>query len=185
MIIKLIRVRLAFPALFKAEKVGVDGDPRFSAAFPIDPSGSNAKLLDKTITEVATAKWGPKADTILADIIDRRKCCFAKRPLSKNGDVYGGFQGMYTLNASNQSRPGVFNRDASMLTEADGVVYAGCYVDAEIDIWAQDNSWGQRINATLRYVQFRAAADAFSGPPPVDPSSIQPIAEGAEADDLI
>jgi len=38
--------------------------------------------------------------------------------------------------------------------EDDGTIYAGCYVNAIISLWAQDNTYGKRINAQLEGVQF-------------------------------
>jgi hypothetical protein len=54
------------------------------------------------------------------------------------------------------------NKDKSPLTEADGVVYSGCYVNGIIDLWAQNNNYGKRINATLLGVQFAGDGEAFS-----------------------
>jgi hypothetical protein len=79
----------------------------------------------------------------------------------------------------------VIDRDTKPLTAADGRPYGGCFVDASVDIWAQDNSWGKRINAKLRWVQFRGDGDAFSGGAPVSRTSSNEIAEGASAGDLV
>ncbi len=46
---------------------------------------------------------------------------------------------------------------------ADGKPYSGCYVNGIVDIWAQDNGFGRRLNATLKGVQFVKDGDAFSG----------------------
>jgi len=54
------------------------------------------------------------------------------------------------------------NKDKSPVVEADGVIYSGCYVNAIIDLWAQDNQFGKRINATLLGVQFAYDGDAFA-----------------------
>ncbi len=48
------------------------------------------------------------------------------------------------------------------MAEEDGVIYAGCYVNASIEIWAQDNQYGKAIRATLRGVQFFRDGDAFT-----------------------
>jgi hypothetical protein len=40
------------------------------------------------------------------------------------------------------------------LSASSGKVYSGCYVNASIELWAQDNKFGKRINATLMGVQF-------------------------------
>jgi hypothetical protein len=36
-------------------------------------------------------------------------------------------------------------------------------VVAIVELWAQDNSWGKRINATLKGVQFYQDGEAFAG----------------------
>jgi hypothetical protein len=57
----------------------------------------------------------------------------------------------------------VIDRDKTPLTSADGRPYAGCFVNASVELWAQDNNFGKRINASLRGVQFFKDGDAFSG----------------------
>ncbi|MDC5277565.1 DUF2815 family protein, partial [Acinetobacter baumannii] len=49
------------------------------------------------------------------------------------------------------------------LVQADGRPYAGCYVNAAIELWCQDNNYGKRINASLRGVQFLKDGEAFAG----------------------
>ena len=50
------------------------------------------------------------------------------------------------------------------MSARDGVFYAGCYVDAVIDIYAQDHpQYGRRINCGLLGVRFVRDGDAFSG----------------------
>ncbi|MEY4402318.1 MAG: hypothetical protein RIR91_353 [Verrucomicrobiota bacterium] len=161
--VKLNNVRLAFPALFQPKTVNGEGEPRHSAAFPIAPGSDNAKALDAAIKAVASAKWGAKAAAILGELEAKGRVAYKKSPLSKDGEVYGGFEGCYTLNASNKARPTIVDRDRTPLVEADGRPYAGCYVVAIVELWAQDNSWGKRINATLKGVQFFADGEAFAG----------------------
>jgi len=47
--------------------------------------------------------------------------------------------------------------------------YSGCYVNATIVVWAQDNEHGKRVNAQLKAIQFYADGDAF-GAAPSDPN---------------
>ena len=83
-----------------------------------------------------------------------------------------------------RDRVPVIDRDTTPLMPVDGKPYGGCYVDVSVDIWAQDNSWGKRINGKLRWVQFRSDGDAFSGGAPASESEFEAIAEGAAADML-
>lgn len=161
--VKLSNVRLAFPALFQPKSVNGEGEPRYSAAFPVKPGTENAKALEAAVKAVASAKWGAKAGAILAELESKGRVAYKKSALSKDGEVYDGFEGMHTLNASNKARPTIVDRDRTPLVEADGRPYAGCYVVAIVELWAQDNSWGKRINATLKGVQFFADGEAFAG----------------------
>lgn len=184
-IVKVKDVRISFPSLFEAKAINGEGEPRFSAAFVIEPRSENAKLLNETMLAVAKEKWGAKAAGILAELKAKGRVAYKEAPLSKDGEVYDGFEGMHSLNASNAARVPVIDKDTTPLTPADGKPYGGCHVDASVDLWAQDNSWGKRINAKLRYVQFRRDGDAFSGGAPVGEDEFESIADGAMADDMV
>ena len=184
-VVKVQNVRISFPSLFEAKAINGEGDPRFSAAFVIVPGSANATLLAETMRAVAKEKWGAKAEGILNELKAKGRVAFKESPLSKDGEVYDGFEGMFCLNASNVARVPVIDRDTQPLTPADGRPYGGCFVDCSVDLWAQDNSWGKRINAKLRWVQFRGDGDAFSGGAPVSQDEFESIAEGAAAGDLV
>ena len=84
----------------------------------------------------------------------------------QDGDLkaqYAGYPGNLFFNARSATRPTVVDRNKAQLTEADGKPYAGAYVNALIELWAQDNQFGKRINASLRGVQFVRDGDAFGG----------------------
>ena len=98
--------------------------------------------------------------------------------------MYDGFEGMHTFNATNKVRPLVIDSNKTPLTAADGKPYAGCYVDVIVEFWAQDNSYGKRVNATLSGVQFRADGDAFSGGRPASTDEFDDLAQGTEAEAL-
>lgn len=170
-IVKLQNVRLAFPKLFTAESVG-DGDKKyFSAAFPIKPGSENHKNLERAIEEVAEAKWPKKGAAVLKTLRSKGKISYKHEELTgPEGDVYDGFEGMHSLNASraeSKGRPMVVDRDRSPLAESDGRPYAGCYVNASVEVWAQDNANGKRINVSLRGVQFYKDGEAFGGGEPL------------------
>lgn len=147
--IKLTNVRLSFPSIFqKASFQGEQGD-KYEATFLIDKSDKKTKAkLDAAIAEcIAEAKIKVPAD----------KICL------KDGDDldYDGYEGVWSLKASQKKRPTVINRDKSPLTEDDEVIYAGCYVNAIVDFWAQNNAYGKRINANLYGVQFAKDGNSF------------------------
>ncbi len=162
-VVMLNSVRLAFAVLWTAESFqGGEGEKRFSASFPIDPKSANVALIETAIQKAAKEKWKDKSGAILKKLkADGRMCYFRAEKTSAEGEVYDGFEGMYSLAAANKARPLILDRDKTQLTEEDGKPYSGCYVDALVEIWAQDNRWGKRINAALKAVRFREDGDAF------------------------
>lgn len=174
--VKLASVRIAFPNLFEAKTIaGSEGEPRFSAAFIIEPGSVNAKALAAAMDAVAKEKWGGKADTILKDLKSKERVCYKQSPLSKDGTPYEGFEGKHSLNASNKSRPLILARDKTPLTAQDGKPYGGCYVHASVELWAQDNKYGKRINASLKGVQFASDGDSFGGGAPASADEFEDL----------
>lgn len=158
--LKLNNVRLAFPALFEAKTVNSEGKPAFSAVFLIDPKDPQVKTIQQAIEATAKEKWGAKAEAIL------KAMRAADKTALHDGNTkaeYDGFADMLFLSARNQVRPLVINTDRTPLAQADGKPYAGCYVHAVVELWAQDNNYGKRINASLSGVQFVRDGDAFAG----------------------
>ncbi len=87
---------------------------------------------------------------------------------------------MHSLNASNKARPLVLDRDKTPLTAADGKPYSGSYMNVSLEIWAQDNNFGKRINATLKGVQFVGDGDSFGGGAPASPDDFEDLAVGED-----
>lgn len=173
--VKIQAVRGAFLNLFEAKTVGGEGEPRYSGAFIVEPGTANAKALREALVAVAKDKWGAKADGILKDLKGKGRVCYREEPLSKDGEVYDGFEGMHSLNASNKARPLILDRDKSQLTAADGRPYSGSFVNVSLELWAQDNQYGKRINATLKGVQFVRDGDAFGGGAPASPDDFDDL----------
>jgi hypothetical protein len=152
MSIKLNNVRLSFPSLF--QKAQFDGaETKYEATFLLD------KVKHASVIKEIDAAIKSK---IIADLKGARVP--AEKLCLRDGDEteYEGYAGHMTLKASTKKRPLVLNKDKSPLTEEDGVVYSGCYVNAIIDLWTQNNNYGKRINATLLGVQFAGDGEAFS-----------------------
>ena len=152
--IKLENVRLSFPSIFR--RAVFEGDEgKYEATFLIPKDDKKTKKALDAAIEAAIAEAKVK--------VPKDKYCL------KDGDEseYDGYEGNWSLKAANSKRPTVINRDKSPLTEEDEVIYAGCRVNAIIDIWIQNNKWGKRVNANLYGVQFLADDTPF-GQGPVD-----------------
>jgi len=180
--LKLNNVRLAFPVLFEAKTVNGEGKPAFSASFLIDPADPQVKALNAAIDQVANDKWGAKAAAILKQMRATDKVALHDGDLKSN---YDGFPGNLYVSARSTTRPLAISNDKSPLTEQDGKPYAGCFVNASIELWAQDNNYGKRVNASLRGVQFLRDGDAFAGGGAASEDEFDDISAGATADDLV
>lgn len=181
--VTLNNVRLAFPSLWEARAFDSnDKNPAYSASFIFPKTHPAFKLVNDAIESVAKEKWEDKATIQLKTMRSGDKVCLRDGDTKPESD---GFPSNFFVSSRNKSRPFVCDKDKSPLTQADGKPYAGCYVNAVIDIWAQNNNYGKRINATLSGVQFLKDGDAFSGSPPATPDDFEDLSEGADADDLV
>ncbi len=179
--LKLTNVRLAFPTLFEAKTVNGEGKPAFSGSFLIDPADPQVKTINAAIELVAKEKWGAKAEAMLKSMRAGDKTCLHNGDLKAN---YDGFPGNLYISSRNPMRPTVVAQDKTPLVEADGKPYAGCYVHAVLELWAQDNNYGKRINATLMGVQFYRDGDSFTGGGVASEDDFDDVTAGATADDL-
>lgn len=182
--IMIPNTRLAFANIFKPKAVQAGDEPAFSCSLLLDPKVNAAaiKAIEAAIEQVAKEKWGAKADTIMKSIRAKGDLCL------RSGDEkaeYDGFEGNMYVSARSKTRPTILDRDKTPLTEADGRPYSGCFVNASIDIYAQDNSYGKRINASLRGLQFFKEGNAFGGGAPASADEFDDLGVDETADDLI
>lgn len=147
--IKLKNVRLSFPSLFR--KAVFNGEEtKYEGTFLLNKT-EHAETIKSIEAEIASMLKEHKAK-LSAD-----KICF------KDGDniEYDGYADCMTIKASSAKRPLVIGKDKTPLTEDDNVIYSGCYVNAIISLWWQDNSYGKRVNASLEAVQFHKDGQPF------------------------
>ena len=152
--IKLPNVRMGFPNLFKREVFeGKTG--KYSATFLIP------KEEEKLYEELQEAIEQAIRDANIR--VPRDRWCI------KDGDDRPeyGHEGSWTLKASSNDRPVVVDQRKQPLMEEDEVMYSGCYVNALVSFWIQNNKFGKRVNANLHAVQFAGHGDPF-GRAPVD-----------------
>lgn len=201
--IRLKDVRLAFPNLFEARAASEAAQPKFSAAFIFPPDhvgldvktspdagwkpvdGSAAEAITKLMLKLAKDKWAGKAEAIVKQLKASDKLAL------HDGDVkaqYAGYEGNLFINANNALRPRLVDRDGSPVSFADNKLYSGAYVNAIIELWAQDNKHGKRINGSLLGVQFSRDGERLAGGMVASeddfealPDEVDPV--GGESDD--
>jgi len=176
----LKNARLSFPNLYK-KSVAKGASPdsaAFSASFIIPPNHPQLPALREAIKQAAIEKFGAaKGAAMLKGFEAAGKTCL------HNGDVkseYDGFAGNLYVAARAYTRPSCFDTDGTDVDEASGVLYAGAFVDAALDITGYDNA-SKGVRAGLRGVKKRADGDAFSGSAPAKADEFDEIgAEGTE-----
>lgn len=160
--VTLENVRLSFAqGLFEKSTPEGGGEPKFSASFIFPRDHAAVAALGAMIVKVATDKWKEKAGEVLTMLKAADKLAVHDGDAKAN---YAGYAGNLYVNASNKVKPLVVDTDPKRtLTAMDPRPYSGCYVNAIVELWAQDNKYGKRINASLAGVQFIRDGERLSG----------------------
>lgn len=177
--VKLTNVRIAFINNLRtaAEYEPGDGKFRYSATFLVEPGSENDKAIQAAIKQVADDGWGKKADAMLTSFRgNANKFCY----LDGNTKDFDGFEDMMYIAAHRKRDDGrpllldniadpdtgkparLVDANGEWLVGKEGRIYAGCYVNATIDVYAQTKT-NPGIRCGLMGVQFSAAGDSFSG----------------------
>lgn len=182
--ILVLDLRLAFhKGVF--EKTAFAGDAKakadYNCKFIMPPDHPQIDAVEAMELQVAKDKWGAKAADILK-IIKAKDMGALHDGDTQRSD---GFAGNLYLSARSDQRPTTYDRLRKSVTAEDGVIYSGCYVNAKLLIWAQDNQYGKRINCQLLGVQFARDGDSFAaGAPPAEADDFPELsAEDAPEDD--
>jgi len=172
-------VRIAYAqGIFEARAAKLGDKPKYGAAFLFGKDHPALKELSAAVMKAAKARWSDKAD----DMLKQLKA--ADRLPVHSGDAKAssaGYAGNYYLNAGNLIRPLVLDSNKAMLTAADGRPYSGCYVNAIVEVWAQDNQHGKRVNASLLGVQFVRDGERLAGGSVASADDFEPLPGATEA----
>lgn len=153
--VRLRNVRLSFPNLFRPHAFQEGQEAKYGATFIMQKAGDeqkNADLVKQAVQEVIKMAFkgrNPGTD----------KLCLRDGATKPDVDGYGN-EVMFVTSSSSKKVP-VVDRDLGDLIESDDRPYAGCYVNATIRLWAQDNKYGKRVNGQLRAVQFWRDGEPF------------------------
>lgn len=166
--IMLKGLTMAFPALAEPQSFG-EGEPAYGAKFPIAPNSEHQKLIEDAMLAEAKETWKDKGESVLAMLVEDGKVAFVKKVYrsKKTGEPYEGFEGAHYLSTRNaKTQPTVFNQYGEPVTgkgDIERQAYSGAVVNASVEVWAQDNKWGRRINCTLRGVMLTGEGKNFGG----------------------
>lgn len=146
-------VRCSFPHLFK--KPVINGDEgKCGVVLMLDPKTHKTVLAGINTDINALIK-----DKLKGVRVPSEKRCL-RDGIDKGRPEYEGYQ---VLSANNRGKPIVISSDGKgvITDEEENPIYAGCFVNAKIRLWAQDNNYGKRINAELVAIQFTKDGEAL------------------------
>ncbi|WP_419635398.1 ssDNA-binding protein [Thiolapillus sp.] len=163
--IVLKNVRLSYPELFTPGSFEGVSTGKYSATFMIPKTDEYKDLISKVGTTIKAMISENGGVRIAPDRI-----CF------RDGDQSGkaDYEEHWTLRASTKKgrhpqllKPSLDINDP--ITEADGLLLAGCYVSASLRIWYQQN-YGRRINAELLAIAYVGPGEPLGGMTNYDPN---------------
>lgn len=134
--IMLRNARLSYEHIFKPSAFEENKEPKFSATFIIPKDHPDVAALRRALMEAGQEKY-PSAFS--GGAWPRGYTC-AMKDGDKDVDSEGvllseknpEYAGCYIIRADSTRRPVVIDRKKAAVTEADGVIYSGCYVNASI-----------------------------------------------------
>ncbi|WP_348681612.1 DUF2815 family protein [Alteromonas mediterranea] len=150
----LKNVRLSFPQIWTAKAYMEGQTAKYSANLLLDKEADAEQVatMKKAIKKEATRAFSgdiPKGlKTCLGDGVEK---------------AYDGYENAMFVSCSSRQRPTIIDRDRTQLVEEDDKPYAGCYVNAAISLWVQNNNFGKRINCNLTGLQFVKDGERFGG----------------------
>lgn len=165
--VKLERVIIKRPSLFKKVATQEGGTEKYRAKFALDPETKtgkrNIKIMEEAIDEALMSVFG-KTDV---KIKEGRSCLFDGSDIEDDdGEPVPGYDGMMIVKAASSKRPQVKDRDKEIdLTEDDDKITANTVVNAHLDVWATNDKklGGNGVFANIIGVQFVEEGEGFSG----------------------
>lgn len=151
-------VRLSYPHLDKPSAFDENAEKKYSSQFILDPEDpQNAHTIDIINAQFAKILKQKNKGKKLAD----EKLCLRDGDTTDRPEV----EGKYFLTVSSKTKPLMVKKGLLEKTDntADAGIYAGCYVNAKVRFWFQDNKYGKRINANLVTVQWCGEGEPFDG----------------------
>lgn len=150
--IKAKDVRLLYAAAVFTPQKGPEGqgEPKYSATIGFPKNHPVVEQIMAAFQKVSTERWGAKAAEVYLELKAGNRLCL------HDGDAKAskeGYKGMLYLSASNKLKPLVIDGLLQPVLPDSGLIYSGCFVNCNFEIWAQDNKFGKRLNASLKGIQ--------------------------------
>jgi hypothetical protein len=165
--VMLRNVRLSYEHIFKASAIEEGQEPKYSATFIIPKDHQDLPAVKRAFFEAGQESFA--ADFGKAGSWPRGYTCSLKdadKDINSMGEILAeknpAYKGCYILEANSTRRPVVLNRAKAAVTEEDGLIYSGCYVNASLA--AAGYTFGKTkkgVKAYLNGVQFVKDGERF------------------------
>jgi len=148
----LKNVRLSFPSLYVTEQYGGEDTGKFAATFLLDKDDPQVDIIKAAMKASAEGEFGTPLPKGIGNCL-------------KDGDekTYAGYENCFSIKASTKRRPVLIDGAKTPVVESDDMFYAGCYVNASLDIWTMNNQYGKKVLASLNGIQFAKDGESFGG----------------------
>jgi hypothetical protein len=184
-VVLLSNVRLSFPHLAEPQRQQGESGERISynAEFILTPNDPAWVKFMQVVQTLAAEKWKEHAGNVLQMVQqDRKKRCFGwgqEKVNQKTFQVYDGYEGNVFITAGRDKMPQMIDANGQAVDPANTMacqavarkMYGGCYVNAAIKPWLQENKHGRGIRCDLVAVQFFADGTPF-GEGAIDASNL-------------
>lgn len=169
------KVRLSYAKIWEPESVNEGEDKKYSTAILIPKT--DTATIEKIKAAIEAAKEQSKSKLAGAN---GKIPANLKTPL-RDGDADKpddeAYAGMYFLNASTRTRPGIVDKDLNAIMDRDEV-YSGCYARVSINFYAYNANASKGIAAGLNNIMKVADGERLAGG-----SSAEDDFKGLSADD--
>ena len=176
-VIYISNARLSFPNLIEPQKRvdATTGKERISynCELILPPNDQGFAAFMKRYGELALEKWKEHAQAVMQMIQNDRKLrCYGQgeeKVNQKTFQPYNGYPGHVFITVGNQNAPQMIQADGKPVDPANTMayqsqarkLYGGCYVNAAVKPWLQENKHGRGIRCDLIAIQFLRDGESF------------------------
>lgn len=164
--IMLHNVRLSYEHIFTPSQFDESQDAKYSATFIIPKDHPDLPQIKQAMYEAGQEMF---PNEFSGNGWPRGFTCSLKdadKDTNSMGDILSeknpAYEGCYIIDANNTRRPVAIDRRKAAVTEDDGVIYSGCFVNASLGIAGYTYGKIKKgVKAYLNGVQFVADGERF------------------------